>query len=46
LDFGDLMILGMAFPNIIGLYLLQDKVKFAFDDYWKKFKAGEFKAYK
>lgn len=45
LNFGDLMILGMAFPNLIGLYLLQDKVKAALDDYWSKFKAGEFKVY-
>ena len=34
-----------AFPNLIGLYLLQDMVKAALDDYWKMFKAGEFKVY-
>ena len=27
LDFGDLMILGMAFPNILGVVLLSGKVK-------------------
>ena len=27
LDFSDLMILGMAFPNILGLFLLSNKVK-------------------
>ena len=45
LNFGDLMILGMAFPNMIGLYLLHGKVRKALDEYWRKFKAGEFKVY-
>ena len=45
LDFGDLMILGMAFPNLIGVYLLSGKVKAALDDYWAKNRAGEFKVY-
>ncbi|MDH5234767.1 MAG: alanine:cation symporter family protein, partial [Gemmatimonadota bacterium] len=45
LNFGDLMILGMAFPNMIGLYLLHGKVRTALDEYWRKFKAGEFKVY-
>ncbi len=42
LDFSDLMILGMAFPNILGLFLLSKKVRGALDDYWGRFKAGEF----
>jgi AGCS family alanine or glycine:cation symporter len=42
LDFGDLMILGMAFPNILGVLLLSGLVKRDLDDYWKKLKAGEF----
>jgi len=46
LNFGDLMILGMAFPNLIGLYLLHGKVRGALDEYWSKFKAGEFRVYK
>ncbi|MBT3666484.1 MAG: alanine:cation symporter family protein [Opitutae bacterium] len=33
LDFSDLMILGMAFPNILGLILLSDKVKNDLKDY-------------
>jgi AGCS family alanine or glycine:cation symporter len=45
LDFGDLMILGMAFPNLIGVYFLSGKVKAALDDYWAKNKAGEFRVY-
>ncbi len=36
LDFSDLMILGMAFPNILGLFLLSGKVRGALDDYWTK----------
>ena len=43
LNFGDLMILGMAFPNMIGLYFMSGKVRKALDDYWKKYQAGEFK---
>lgn len=41
LDFGDLMILGMAFPNVLGLVLLSGKVKAAFNDYWAKLRSGE-----
>ncbi|NOY93870.1 MAG: alanine:cation symporter family protein [Deltaproteobacteria bacterium] len=43
LDFSDLMVLGMAFPNILGLYLLSGKVKRALDSYWSKLKSGEMK---
>jgi len=46
LEFGDLMILGMAFPNIFGAYFLMGKVKRSLDDYWGKLKAGEFQTYK
>jgi alanine or glycine:cation symporter, AGCS family len=42
LDFGDLMILGMAFPNILGVVLLAPKVKAELKDYWTRYKAGEF----
>ena len=42
LDFSDLMILGMAFPNILGAILLSGKVKEALDDYMAKLRAGEF----
>lgn len=37
----DLMILGMAFPNILGAVLLSGKVKAALDEYWGKLKRGE-----
>ena len=46
LDFGDLMILGMAFPNLVGVYLLHGKVKRELDVYWAKYKAGELTTYK
>ena len=43
LDFSDLMILGMAFPNILGLLLLSSKVKAALDDYWGRYTSGRMK---
>jgi AGCS family alanine or glycine:cation symporter len=42
LNFSDLLILGMALPNFIGLYLLQGKVAAALKDYLTKLKGGEF----
>jgi AGCS family alanine or glycine:cation symporter len=41
LDFGDYMILGMAFPNILGVVLLSGKVKAALDDYMARLASGE-----
>ncbi|MCK6518815.1 alanine:cation symporter family protein, partial [Myxococcota bacterium] len=43
LDFSDLMVLGMAFPNIIGLFLLSGKVRAALDDYWGRYTSGQMK---
>lgn len=40
LDFSDMMILAMAFPNIIGLYIMSKEVKFDLDAYTKKLKAN------
>ena len=42
LDFSDLLILGMALPNFIGLYILHGKVRDALFSYLAKLKAGEF----
>ena len=42
LDFGDLMILGMAVPNIAGVVLLSGKVKQELDSYLGRLKRGEF----
>lgn len=41
LDFSDLLILSMAFPNIIALYLLQGKVADALKEYMVKLRSGE-----
>ncbi len=46
LSFGDLMILGMAFPNLAGVLLLSGKVRRDLDSYWAKYKADEFPVYK
>ncbi|MEA3455693.1 MAG: alanine/glycine:cation symporter family protein [Campylobacterota bacterium] len=41
LEFSDLLILAMALPNIIGLYILQGDVKANLDAYMLKWKDGE-----
>ena len=41
LDFTDLLVLSMAFPNLIGLYVLSGKVKTALGEYQLKLKSGE-----
>jgi AGCS family alanine or glycine:cation symporter len=46
LNFGDLMILGMAFPNLIGVYFLHGKVRNAIDEYWARYKSGAMRVYK
>lgn len=40
LDLSDLMILGMAFPNVLGVALLSGKVKRELDDYWQRYQSG------
>jgi len=46
MDFSDMMILSMAFPNVIGLLLLAPSVKRDLDEYWRRYQAGEFKILK
>ena len=46
LEFGDLMILGMALPNILGVVLLSGKVRRSLDEYMGKLRAGELPAFK
>lgn len=41
LGFSDLLILAMAFPNFIGLYILHGKVRDALTSYLSKLKSGE-----
>lgn len=42
MEFSDLMILSMALPNMLGLFLLSKKVKVKLDDYWQAYKMGDF----
>jgi len=42
LDFSDLLILSMAFPNLIGLYFLHGKVRESLRLYMLKLRSGEF----
>ncbi len=46
LGFSDMMILGMAFPNIIGGVILSPQIKAALNEYWDRYKSGEMKPYK
>ena len=46
LDFGDLMILGMAFPNVMGVILLAGPLKKDLDVYLARLGAGEFPRHK
>jgi len=45
-DFSDMMILAMAFPNIIGLIILSNEVRTDLNIYLKKLNDGVFKKYK
>lgn len=45
-DFSDAMILGMAFPNIIGLYLLGRVVKRELKSYMERVRSGEIKSFR
>jgi AGCS family alanine or glycine:cation symporter len=44
LEFSDLMILCMAFPNIVGSVILAPHVKRKVDDYWRRYQSGEMRA--
>jgi len=46
LDFSDMMVLAMAFPNILGACLLAPKVRGLADDYWHRYRGGEMRAYR
>lgn len=45
IDFSDLMILSMAFPNIIGMFFLSGEVKVKIDEYVQDYRAGKFKVF-
>ena len=41
LAFSDLLILGMALPNVLGVAILSGKVRAALTDYWNRYQSGE-----
>ncbi len=45
IDFSDLMILSMAFPNIIGGILLSPQIKERLNEYWSRLQSGQMKRY-
>jgi len=46
LVFSDMMILSMAFPNILGALMLAPQVRRDLLDYWERYQAGKFKTFK
>jgi AGCS family alanine or glycine:cation symporter len=46
LAFSDMMILAMAFPNILGLFILSGEVRADLKSYFQKLKSGEIVKYK
>ncbi len=44
--FSDMMILSMAFPNIIGGIILSPQIKARLQDYWGRLKSGEMQRYR
>lgn len=46
LDFGDMMILAMAFPNLLGCFLLSGKVASALEDYMHRLHSQRMPVYK
>ncbi|MFK7738143.1 MAG: alanine:cation symporter family protein, partial [Pirellulaceae bacterium] len=42
-DFSDMLILGMAFPNMLGMYFLSGKVRRALNEYWGDVQSGKIK---
>ena len=46
IDFSDMMILSCGFPNIIGCMFVLPVLKTQLEDYWTRYKSGQFKTYK
>ncbi len=46
INFSDLMILSMAFPNIVGGVLLSPQIKTCLTVYWQAYKSGQMKRYR
>jgi len=45
IDFSDLMLLGMAFPNLPGCYILSNEVAADLKDYWNRLTTGQMVTY-
>lgn len=45
IDFSDLMLLGMAFPNLLGCYVLSNEVAADLKDYWHRLNSGQMPTY-
>ena len=45
IDFGDAMILGMAFPNMFGAVILSGRIKRELDKYLGKLRSGQLKRF-
>jgi len=45
IDFSDLMLLGMAFPNLIGCYILSNEIARDLKDYWQRLTSGQMPTY-
>ncbi len=45
LNFGDMMILAMAFPNLLGCFILSGKVATALEDYLERLNNGQMLTY-
>lgn len=46
IDFSDFMILGMAFPNVLGLVIMSGEVKADMKDYFSRIKSGAIQKFK
>lgn len=46
IEFSDLMLLSMAFPNIIGMMLMSGRVRSMVVDYYTRYKSGQMPVYK
>jgi AGCS family alanine or glycine:cation symporter len=46
IDFSDFMVLGMAFPNILGLIIMSSEVRDDMKDYFVRIKSGAIKRFK
>jgi AGCS family alanine or glycine:cation symporter len=45
IEFSDMMILGMALPNLLGCFILFPSVRADLSDYWRRYRAGEFRRF-